>query len=157
MIYNFSAGPAMVPAPVLRKAHAELMNWRGTGVSVMEISHRSEVFMAFADEIEQDCRELLNLPSNYRVLFLSGGARGQFAAIPLNLAQENHQTAYVVTGLWSKIASEEAKHYSQVSVVANNESVYQTEIPPLDQWADFSHAAYLHYTENETVHGVEFP
>ena len=83
---QFSAGPSMVPAPVLRIAHAEFMNWQGTGVSVMETPHRSEAFMAFADEIEQDCRELLKLPSNYRVLFLSGGARGQFAAIPLNLA-----------------------------------------------------------------------
>ncbi len=157
MIYNFSPGPATLPPEVLQQAHAEFFNWRGTGASIMEISHRGADFMALIEEIEQDCRDLLNLPSHYRVLFLSGGARGQFAAIPLNLAVENSQTAYVISGMWSKIASEEARRYSQVKVIASNESNSYTTITPIDQWQDFSRAAYLHYTENETVHGIEFP
>ena len=111
MIYNFNPGPAMLPPEVLREAEADLYNWRGTGISVMEISHRSSEFMTFIEETVQDCRDLLQLPSNYQILFLSGGARGQFAAAPLNLAGTNSQTAYVVTGLWSKIASEEARRY----------------------------------------------
>lgn len=157
MIYNFSPGPAMLPPEVLKKAHAEFFNWRGLGASIMEVSHRGTDFIQLIDEIEQDCRDLLNLPSHYRVLFLSGGARGQFAAIPLNLAAENRQTAYVVTGMWGKTASEEAKRYSAVKVVASNEHNHYTSIPPLEEWEDYRQAAYLHYTENETVQGIEFP
>lgn len=157
MIYNFSPGPAMLPPEVLRKIQSEFFNWRGVGASIMEISHRGDDFMALIEEIEQDCRDLLNLPDHYRVLFLSGGARGQFAAIPLNLAAQNPQTAYVISGMWSKIASEEARRYSQVNVIASNEGNKYTTISPFDEWGDFSTAAYLHYTENETVHGIEFP
>lgn len=147
----------MLPPEVLQQAQAEFFNWRNVGASVMEISHRGADFVAFIEEIEQDCRDLLQIPAHYRVLFLSGGARGQFAAIPLNLAAENPNVAYVISGLWSKIASEEAKRYAQVTVVASNEDQHYQTMPPLDQWADFSKAAYLHYTENETVHGIEFP
>lgn len=157
MIYNFSPGPAMLPPEVIQQAHEEFFNWRGGGASVMEISHRSADFMALVEEIEEDCRELLSLPRNYQVLFLSGGARGQFAAIPLNLAQANSPAAYVITGLWSKIASEEARRYSQVQVVASSEASHYRNIPAREQWGDFSKAVYLHYTANETVHGIEFP
>jgi phosphoserine aminotransferase len=157
MIYNFNPGPAMLPPEVLREAEADLYNWRGTGISVMEVSHRSSEFMTFIEEAIQDCRDLLQLPSHYQVLFLSGGARGQFAAAPLNLAAKNSQTAYVVTGLWGKIASEEARRFAEVNVIASSESRGYTHIPPEAQWQDFSQAAYLHYTDNETVHGLEFP
>lgn len=157
MIYNFNSGPAMLPPEVLRQADADLYNWRGMGASVMEISHRSTDFIAFIEEIEQDCRDLLQLPTHYRVLFLSGGARGQFAAVPLNCAGLHALAAYVVTGLWSKTASEEARRYAQVEVIASNEAGGYTQIPPPEEWRDFSRAAYLHYTDNETVHGVEFP
>jgi phosphoserine aminotransferase len=156
MVYNFSPGPAMLPPEVLKKAHAEFFNWKGLGASIMEISHRGADFTQLIAEIEQDCRDLLNLPSHYQVLFLSGGARAQFAAIPLNLAAQNHQTAYVVTGMWGKIASEEAKRYSAVKVVASNEHNHYTSIPPIAGWEDYRQAAYLHYTENETVQGIEF-
>ncbi len=156
-IYNFSAGPSMVSAEVLKQAHAEFFNWRGLGVSVMEVSHRGRDFLNLIEEIEQDCRELFNLPSNYRILFLSGGARGQFAAVPLNLAAQNHQTAYVITGLWGKMAAEEAKRYSSVQIVADASDTQYTQIPVLPDWLDFRQSAYLHYTDNETVHGVEFP
>jgi phosphoserine aminotransferase len=157
VVYNFNSGPSMLPPEVLNQAGADLHNWRGTGVSVMEISHRSAEFAALQAEIEQDCRDLLHIPNNYQILFLSGGARGQFAAAPLNLAGENKRAAYVVTGLWSQIASEEARRYAEVSVVASSEAGGYRQIPPLAQWQDFSRAAYLHYTDNETVHGVEFP
>ncbi len=147
----------MLPPEVLRQAYDELLNWRDTSASVMEISHRSSEFGALIAEIERDCRDLLNLPENYRLLFLGGGARGQFAAIPLNLATPKTQVAYVISGMWSKIASEEAKRYADVQIVASNESnLYQSMIPEQD-WLDYNHAAYLHYTENETVHGIEFP
>jgi phosphoserine aminotransferase len=157
VIYNFYPGPAMLPPEVLRQAGAELYNWRNTGLSVVEISHRSPNFIEMTTEIEQDCRELLQLPNNYHVLFLSGGARGQFAAIPMNLAAENTQTAYVVTGLWSQVAAQEAHRYAQVKVVADSQASGYTEIAPMDQWQDYRGAAYLHYTDNETVNGIEFP
>ena len=147
----------MLPPEVKEQAHTEFFNWRGLGVSIMEISHRGQAFLAFIEEVEQDCRELLNLPSHYRVLFLSGGARGQFAGIPLNLAVQNSKTAYVITGLWSKIAADEAKRYSNNPlIVANGESSQYTQIPFVQDWRDFRGSAYLHYTENETVHGIEF-
>ncbi|MBS0351621.1 MAG: 3-phosphoserine/phosphohydroxythreonine transaminase, partial [Proteobacteria bacterium] len=157
MIYNFNPGPAMLPPEVLRQAHEEFLDWRGLGASVMEISHRGPDFAALIAEIEQDLRDLLKLPDHYRVLFLSGGARAQFAAVPLNLAQANAHAGYVVTGIWGKIASEEARRYSQVCLIASNESTGYTTIPEIEQWSDFSECCYLHYTENETVHGVEFP
>jgi phosphoserine aminotransferase len=147
----------MLPPEVLQQAHAELLNWHGLGASVMEISHRGPDFAALIAEIEQDLRDLLNLPAHYRVLFLSGGARGQFAAIPLNLSGPNLPTGYVVTGMWGKIASEEAKRYSPVTIVSTNETAAYKTILPMDQWSDFSQLSYLHYTENETVHGIEFP
>lgn len=157
MVYNFSPGPSMLPPEVLHQAHEELLNWNQCGASVMEISHRCKDFISLTDEIEQDCRDLLQLPANYRVLFLPGGARGQFASVPLNLAAENQRTAYVVTGLWSQTACQEAKNFSQVTVVADGESSGFRTIPNVETWENFNDAAYLHYTENETVHGVEFP
>jgi len=157
MIYNFSPGPAMLPLEVMRQVHEEFFNWRETGASIMEISHRGPVFLQFIEEVEADCRELLNLPSNYRILFLSGGARGQFAAIPLNLAGGDLTAAYIITGMWSKIASEEARRYTKVKIISSNEESSYTHILPADQWQNFNGAAYLHYTENETVHGLEFP
>lgn len=146
----------MVSSEVLKQAHDEFFNWRGLGVSVMEISHRGPDFLNLMEEIEQDCRDLLNLPAHYRVLFLSGGARAQFAAVPLNLAAQNQQTAYVVTGLWGKMAAEEARRYSSPQIIANGIDTHYTQIPEFQNWLDFSRSAYLHYTDNETVHGVEF-
>src|SRR6202044_548719 len=111
----------MLPPEVMQQAHEEFLNWHHLGASVMEVSHRCSDFINLTDEIEQDCRDLLQLPANYQVLFLPGGARGQFAAIPRNLAADNQRAAYVVTGVWSQTASKEAGNFSQVKVVASNE------------------------------------
>lgn len=155
-VYNFSAGPAMLPAAVMQRAHEEFLDWRELGVSVMEISHRSKPFIAVAEQAEADLRELLSIPDNYQVLFLQGGARGQYAGLPLNLLADADSMAYVKTGIWSQLAITEAKRFGEVNVVADAESTGFTTIPDPAEWGDFSQAAYLHYVDNETVHGVEF-
>ncbi len=155
--YNFSAGPAMLPLSVLEKAQAELLDWNGTGQSVMEMSHRGKDFMGIAKAAEADLRELMGIPDNYKVLFLQGGATSQFAAIPLNLLHDKESADYVNTGIWSNKAITEAKRYCSVNIVASSESNNYTAIPPYDSWDTNPDAAYLHYTPNETIAGVEFP
>ncbi len=155
-IFNFSAGPSTLPESVLLKAQEELLDWRGTGMSVMEMSHRGKEFMAIADELRSDLVELLNIPDNYKVLFLQGGATGQFAGIPQNILQGKDKACYVNTGAWSTKAIKEAKNHCNVIVSANAEQSNFTDIPAYSQWNVETDAAYLHYTDNETIHGVEF-
>ena len=155
-IFNFSAGPSTLPESVLLKAQAEFLDWRGTGMSVMEMSHRGKEFMSIAEELKSDLIELLNIPSNYRVLFLQGGATGQFAAIPQNILRGNDKACYVNTGAWSAKAIKEAKNHCDVIVSADAKSTDFTDIPDYTDWNVDESAAYLHYTDNETIHGVEF-
>ena len=155
-IYNFSAGPSMLPLAVLEQARDELCDWHGTGMSVMEMSHRSKDYVAIAERAEANLRELLAIPADYRVLFLQGGATGQFAAIPMNLLRGKTTTCYVNTGIWSKKAISEGKRFSTVKVSASAEADNFTTIPDRNGWAIDADAAYLHYTTNETIGGVEF-
>jgi phosphoserine aminotransferase len=153
---NFGAGPAMLPTDVMLQAQAELTDWNGTGMSVMEISHRSKAFIAIAEQTEADLRELLQIPENYRVLFLQGGATSQFAMVPLNLLRGNPSADYLFTGMWSEKAIKEAKRYCRVNIALSLENNGFTSIPSPDSWRLDSGAAYVYYTDNETVHGVEF-
>ena len=154
-VYNFSAGPAMLPEEVMRQAAEEMLDWRGTGMSVMEMSHRGKAFVSIAEQAEADLRELLQIPDNYRVLFLQGGATGQFAAVPLNLLGGGQRADYVYTGSWSKKAIAEARKYCEVNVAATGEPDLM-HIPPQSEWQLSDDAAYVHFTPNETISGVEF-
>jgi phosphoserine aminotransferase len=153
-IYNFSAGPAMLPAEVLARAGDEMLDWQGSGMSVMEMSHRGKEFMAIAAEAERDLRELLAIPAGYKVLFLQGGATLQFAQVPMNLLHGKGKADYVVTGDWSKKALKEAKNYCDAAVAASSEDRKFTYAPK--QWRLRPDAAYVHYCSNETIGGVEF-
>jgi phosphoserine aminotransferase len=153
-IFNFSAGPAMLPAEVLARAGDEMTDWRGSGMSVMEMSHRGKEFMGIAAEAEKDLRELLAIPSNYKVLFLQGGATLQFAQIPMNLLRGKGKADYVVSGEWSKKAVKEAKQYCDVAIAATSEDRNFTYAPK--QWNVRKDAAYVHYCSNETIGGVEY-
>lgn len=153
--YNFSAGPAVLPLEVLQQAQAELPDWQGSGMSVMEMSHRGKEFVSIASTAEADLRELLAVPENYKVLFLQGGATGQFAGIPLNLLRGNQQADYLNTGQWSKKAIKEAKNHCEVNVVASSEAQNFTTVPPRSEWQCNRNAAYFHYTPNETINGLE--
>jgi phosphoserine aminotransferase len=146
----------MVPEAVLVRAREELLDWRGSGMSVMEVSHRGTDFIELAARSEANLRELLAVPKNYRVLFLAGGATLQFASVPLNLAAEGATVDYVVTGSWGKKAAEEAARYASVNIAADSESTRYTQIPDPKAWRVTKDAAYLHYTPNETIVGVEF-
>jgi phosphoserine aminotransferase len=154
-VYNFSPGPAMLPEPVLRRAQAELLDWRGSGMSVMEVSHRGSDFIEFAAASERALRELLGVPANYKVLFLQGGATLQFAAVPLNIAPVGSVADYVVTGNWGEKAVQEAERYVSVNIAGNSKASKFTTVPDPRAWQVSSSAAYLHYTPNETVFGVE--
>jgi phosphoserine aminotransferase len=154
-VFNFSPGPAVLPQEVLEQAREELLDWHGTGMSVMEMSHRGKAFISIAEAAAADLRELLAVPKNYQVLFLQGGATGQFAAIPLNLTTPESVVDYVNTGSWSKKAIGEAKHYARVNVAADAGEPY-VSIPPVSGWKRTPDAAYLHYTPNETIGGVEY-
>jgi phosphoserine aminotransferase len=156
-VFNFSAGPAVLPLEVLEQARAEMTDWRGSGMSVMEVSHRSKDFIACAAEAEADLRTLLGIPANYKVLFLQGGATGMFSAIPMNLTAADSVIDYVNTGAWSKKAIGEAKRYARVNVAADAAASKYAAVPPQSQWQRSVDAAYLHYTPNETIGGVEFP
>jgi phosphoserine aminotransferase len=153
-IFNFSAGPAMLPAEVLARAGDEMLDWRGSGMGVMEMSHRGKEFMGIAAEAEADLRALLAIPSGYKVLFLQGGATLQFAQVPMNLLAGKGKADYVVTGEWSKKAVKEAKNYCDVAVAATSEDRNFTYAPK--QWKVRPDAAYVHYCSNETIGGVEF-
>ena len=155
-VFNFSAGPAALPADVLEQLRDEMLDWRGQGMSVMEMSHRGKAFVGIAEQAEADLRELLAIPSSYKVMFLQGGATGQFAAIPLNLTRPDSVADYVNTGAWSKKAIAEAKRYCKVNVAADAGGKYSS-VPPIDAWTLTPGAAYVHYTPNETIGGVEFP
>jgi phosphoserine aminotransferase len=155
-VHNFSAGPAMLPIEVLEQAAAEMTDWQGSGMSVMEVSHRGRAFIAAAEEAESLLRALLGVPDDYRVLFLQGGATGQFAAVPMNLAGEGDTVDYVNTGSWSKRAIGEAKRYATVNVVADEKPSNYTTTPSPEAVRPNEGAAYLHYTPNETIGGVEF-
>ena len=156
-IYNFSAGPSMLPLPVVERIRADLPSWRGTGVSTMEMSHRGAAFGEIAEKTQADFRALLEIPDHYRILFLAGGATLQFAAIPLNLLGAKTKTSYVDTGAWSKKAIAEARKFSIVEIVASSASSDYTTLPPQEDWRIDAGTAYVHYTANETIDGVEFP
>jgi len=155
-IYNFSAGPAMLPEEVLQQAREEMLEWQGSGMAVMEMSHRGKEFMSIATQAEADLRELLAIPDNYKVMFLQGGASSQFAAVPLNLLRGKSGADYINTGMWSKKAIAEGKRYCNVNVAASSEDSKFTTIPPQAEWQLKADAAYVHYTPNETIGGVEF-
>jgi phosphoserine aminotransferase len=146
----------VLPLEVLEQARAELTDWQHSGMSVLEVSHRGKAFIAVAAEAEADLRQLLAVPKNYKVLFLQGGATAQFAAVPLNLATAESTADYVVTGNWSKKAVGEARRYLKVNVAADAAPENHT-VPPEATWRRTSGAAYLHYTPNETIGGLEFP
>lgn len=156
-VYNFSAGPAALPEDVLQQAKEEMLDWQGTGMSVMEMSHRGKAFMSIAEKAEVDLRELMAIPDNYKVLFLQGGASSQFSMVPINLLNGKASADYVLTGQWSKKAIAEAKRYCNVNVVASSEDQKFTTVPEQSSWNTSADAAYLHYTPNETIVGVEFP
>ncbi|GAX77549.1 hypothetical protein CEUSTIGMA_g4993.t1 [Chlamydomonas eustigma] len=152
-VYNFSAGPAILPEDVLEQAQRDMLNWQGSGMSIMEMSHRGKEFDGIAKKAEADLRTLLNIPANYKVLFLQGGASTQFAALPLNLASQEDVTDYVVTGAWSKKAYEEAQKYSKANLSAKGDN---KSIPSPSTWKISKDAKYVHYCDNETIGGVEF-
>lgn len=154
-IYNFSAGPAVLPKAVLARAQAEMLDWHGSGMSVMEMSHRGKEFTSILEKTESDLRKLLNVPQNYKVLFLQGGAIAENAMIPLNLLNGG-EADYVVTGAWSKRSVEDAKAYGKINVAASSESGNFINVPAYSEWKLSKNAAYLHICTNETIHGVEF-
>ncbi len=156
-VYNFSAGPACIAEDVLKQAQSEMLDWQGTGMSVMEMSHRGKDYMSIAEKAEADLRDIMNIPDNYKVLFMQGGASSQFAAVPINLMGANRKADYILTGQWSKKAIAEAKRYGDINVAASSEDSKFTTIPEQSTWKLSKDAAYLHYTPNETIVGVEFP
>ena len=156
-IYNFCAGPAMLPEAVMQQAQSEFCNWQGLGVSVMEVSHRSPEYIAMAKQAELDLRELMAIPDNYKVLFCHGGGRGQFAAVPLNLLSDKLDADYILTGQWSKSAVVEAKKHARIK---ETDIMLTTEngaasVKPSSEWAVNAGAAYVHYCPNETIEGIE--
>ncbi len=155
-VYNFSAGPAMLPEEVLRQAREEMLDWQGSGMCVMEMSHRGKEFVSIAETAEADLRELMEIPENYKVLFLQGGATSQFAMVPMNLLRGKSTADYINTGSWSKKAIKEAGKYCEVNVAASGEENGFTAIPHKSEWKLNPDAAYVHYTPNETIGGVEF-
>ncbi len=154
-IYNFSAGPAVLPKEVLQQAQAELLDWHGSGMSVMEMSHRVKEYMSIQADAEADLRELMGIPVNYKVLFLQGGASAQFGMIPMNLLRGKKTADYLNTGEWSKKAIGEAKKFCEVNVVATSDDKNFSYAPAQNQWKLNPDAAYVHYTSNETIGGVE--
>jgi len=155
-IYNFSAGPAVLPKEVLLQAQAELPDWHGSGMSVMEMSHRGKEYMGIHAQAITDLRELMNIPANYKVLFVQGGGHLQFSMVPLNLLRGKASADYVNTGEWSKKAIAEAKRFGAVNIVADNADKNRSYVPAFDTWQCDPNAAYLHYVTNETIGGVEF-
>lgn len=155
-IFNFCAGPAMLPKAVMERAQKEFINWNNTGSSVMELSHRSDVYMEMAFQAVADLRDLMNIPDNYKVLFCHGGGRGQFSAVPLNLLAKDKVADYIVDGSWSETAANEAKNFGNINVI-NITKVEDglTSIIAPNQWPLTPDAAYVHYCPNETVNGIE--
>jgi phosphoserine aminotransferase len=155
-VFNFCAGPAMLPTPVMAKAQQEFLNWQGTGSSVMELSHRSGIYIAMAEKAEADLRELMSIPDNYKVLFCHGGGRGQFSAVPLNLLPAGKSADYIISGSWSKAAAAEAKNFGDINVIdINNDNDGSASLMSSTDWPLNKEAAYVHYCPNETVNGIE--
>ncbi len=155
--YNFCAGPAALPTAVLEKAQAEMLDWHGKGLSIMEMSHRSKDYVAVAEKAEADLRKLMNIPENYKVLFLQGGASLQFSAIPLNLLGKNSKADYIQTGIWSEKATKEAQRYGDINVIEAGASIDgKLAITDQSAWNLSDDAAYVHYAENETIGGIQF-
>jgi phosphoserine aminotransferase len=155
-VYNFSAGPAALPEVVLQQAAAEMLDWRGSGMSVMEMSHRGKEFISIAEKAMQDLRDLLNVPADYEILFLQGGGLGQNALIPMNLMALGTHADFVVTGSWSAKSYKEAGRYGKVNLIADAAPSKFTTIPKFDDWKLSAGASYLHICTNETIDGVEF-
>ncbi len=155
--WNFSAGPAVLPEPVLRQAQDELLEWQGVGASIMEISHRSQAFITLAAAAETRLRRLMSIPSEYKVLFLQGGATLQFALLAMNLATSRQSADYVLSGHWSEKAAREARPYVRVRTAADASVSGYHQLPSFEQWQVGSDAAYVHYTPNETIQGLEYP
>jgi phosphoserine aminotransferase len=156
-VFNFAAGPATLPLEVLQQAGEELTDWQGSGMSVMEVSHRGKAFIACAEEAEAEFRKLLAVPASYKVLFLQGGGTAQFSAVPLNLTTPESTVDYINTGSWSKKALGEAKRYAKVNVAADEAASNYSTVPEQSALKLTPNAAYVHYTPNETIGGVEFP
>ena len=155
-VFNFSPGPATLPEPVLRQAAEEMLDWHGSGMSVMEMSHRGKEFISIHAEAETLLRELLAVPANYKVLFMQGGAIGENAIVPMNLIGRTGKADYISTGDWSKKSIKEAKSYGKINVAASGEAGNFTAIPPRDQWKLDPEASYVHICANETIGGVEY-
>ncbi len=155
-VFNFSAGPAMIPTEVLSEAQDELLDWHGCGMSVMEISHRGVDYTEVAQRIEADLRELLSVPDCYRVLFMQGGASSQFSIVPMNLLGQSQEADYADTGIWSARAIKEAERYTRVNVCASAKAVNYKSVPPMSDWRLSKDSAYVHITPNETIGGLEF-
>ena len=153
--YNFSAGPAAMPVEVLQQAAAEMLDWHGSGMGVMEMSHRGKEFMSIAAQAESDLRELLTVPANFRILFMQGGGLAENAIVPMNLSQGG-RVDFVVTGSWSQKSAKEARKYADATVIASNEGDGHTTLPSPADWTLSDGARYLHICSNETIHGVEF-
>jgi phosphoserine aminotransferase len=156
LVYNFGAGPAMLPREVMQLARAEFLDWHGAGMSVMEMSHRSDEFMSIATQAEADFRELLAIPEHYKVLFLQGGASSQFAMVPLNLLAGKNTADYFHTGIWSGKALKEAERFCKVNVIVDDNDTLLS-VPEAETWSLDPDAAYVYYTDNETISGVQFP
>ncbi|EED35624.1 phosphoserine aminotransferase [Luminiphilus syltensis NOR5-1B] len=154
--YNFCAGPAALPEPVLMRASEEMMDWQGSGCSVMEMSHRSTEIVAMTEAAEASLRRLMAIPDDYAVIFQQGGASQQFAAVPLNLAHSDDVVAYLNTGQWSKKAIAEAQRFTNVEVVGSSQASNFTEVPKAEEWSLPANTRYLHYCPNETIGGVRF-
>jgi phosphoserine aminotransferase len=155
-VFNFSAGPATLPESVLRQAAEEMLDWRGSGMSVMEMSHRGKEYISIQAEAEADLRELLGVPSNYKVLFMQGGAIGENAIVPMNLLRGKASADYIDTGEWSKKSIKEAQKYGKVNVAASGKESGYTAIPKRETWQLDPDAAYVHICANETIGGVEY-
>lgn len=156
-VYNFGAGPSMLPEPVLKQAQEELLSWQGMGASVLEVGHRTEQFMALLNHAENTLRDLLHIPGNYRVLFLGGAARTQFAMIPMNFLRPDQQAGYIVSGIWSHMALQEAQRLKSAYCVASTEAQNYVDIPEQPELLIKEDSAYVYYTPNETINGVRFP
>ena len=154
--HNFSAGPAALPEAVLVQAQQEMLDWQGRGLSVMEMSHRDKAFVEVAETAEQDLRDLLSIPSNYKVLFLQGGATSQFSMVPLNLLRGHDRADYIDTGIWSRKAIKEAQRYTQVNQAGSTQEQGYSSVPTQSELTLDPQAAYVHYTSNETIGGVAF-
>ncbi len=153
--YNFSAGPAVLPKSVMLRAQAEMIDWHDSGMSVMDMSHRGKHYMSIIEKVESDFRSLFNVPKNYKVLFLQGGAIAQNSMVPLNLLN-GKKANYVVSGYWSKRSYQDALPFGDMSIAASSESIGYTKAPDLKEWKIDSSASYIHFCSNETIHGVEY-